>query len=844
MSGHCRSKVDWRLLGLALGSALIATTLPPRALAAIELSLGIEDPADDTRVAGFAKGHALVVAVANYQHVNRLPPSVVNDGQAVYDLLTSREYCGYLPGNVTLLLDEQATAGNIRDALQALARDTKPGDTVVVFFSGHGGRIGPKGAEKTFLLPVDFDLSRAKETGLDSDDLTKLLGDIKADRLVVLLDACHAAGAGELKAVVPAEGIKAGLGNDAYDALATGRGRAIVASCLENEFSVVLPGAKNSLFTEKLLEALKGSAGSAGDGAIRILDVFRYVALNVPKYNKNQHPLLRTNLQDDFAVSLFRGGSKATGGGPSRPKPEARDLQPGTLPGPNKLALMNRLVDRWNTLAVYLEIPQSDQRRFPQGEEPKALLEWLEQRDQLSKLRPAFEVLHYDDLIRFLPEVGTDNPGAAPKTFVPKTREDRDRLAMMRKILVVLEHIPPGSRPGTVIQSVRDVLNGLDKEELGRLLEGEVSEDKNLLRYAIANALDVVASASLGLYQYQEALSAYREQFEVLDPIYAANPRWHPLPQDLTSDPRRLPGAVDQMGPSPSILTPVCELVLANRLSYCTSLHASLDSRVDDATRNEIRSALRVAADAIGPVNTSKMRRALMWFSISSAYYMNGDLDLSKKILGQAVIDYGPLPPESLMEDEDRDFLSRHHLLLAGILAEQGDTSAAARMISSAKPFATNLYDVRGVAGYDYLLIARITKDQAVSDLAIQNAVHELDNDHSDVACRYNLACALAMRCQREASVAKDRDLRRATELLLSVINTLKSSPIEPQVSAIGKDPFLKPVVAQPEVTKALETFEWSPYRFRPPLPVDELWHYGVPMRRFRFTRLNGDDRN
>lgn len=846
MSDRCRFRIVRRLLRLALGSSLLITGWSAWDREAAGQGLGTNAPADDTGGPGFAKGHALVVAIANYQHVSRLPPAVLDDGRDIYDLLDSQKYCGYRPENVTLLLDDQATTSNISEALKALARDTKPEDTVVVFFSGHGGRFGPKGAEKTFLLPVDFDPDRAEATGLGSDEFSMLLGKIKAERLVVLLDACHAAGAGDLKAVVPVAGVKLGLGNEAYDALATGRGRVIVASCLEDEFSVVVPGARNSLFTQKLLEALRGSAGSTGDGTIRILSIFRYLSLMVPKFNEGQHPLLRTYLQDDFAVALFLGGSKDFANGPSLPKPGARDTFPVALAGPDKVALMARLVDRWPTLAVYLEIPLSDQRKFPQGGEPKALIDWLEQRDQLWRLKPAFEALRYNDLIKYISNIERNDPKFPPKALEPKTLDDQARLDMMRKITNLLEHGLGGTRPGLVVQNIQNVLNGIDKNQLERLLDGEVSESKNLLRYCIANALDVVADASLNLFQYQEALSAYREQYRFLEPIYAANPRWQPLrlPTSLSGRPIQPEGVPDQMQPASPLSTPIAVLVFLNRLDYCSTLHASLESRIDDATRIEIRSALGIAADVSRQINAPKMVRFEMSSKICMSYYMNNDLALARNVLGQALVDYGTLPPDNLMGDEDRLFVSMHHLLLSSVLAEQGDTASAVRMIRSAKPFANNLFDDRGMVGHDYLLIARASKDPKVIASAVENAVQELDNNQSDVSCRYNLACALSKRCQGETAVEKERDLGRAVDLLLSVIDTLKTGPLEPQIDAIGRDPFLKPVVERAEVREALDNFRWNPLLLRPPVLMPELWHHGVPLKRFRFTRLNGDIRD
>ena len=308
VSGSSPRGVRRALLGYAMiGVSLVASNLGGR-----EVS---QDQSERTRtnaVDGFTRGRALIIAIANYTHVTPLPPTVLNDGKAVYKLLTSRAHCGYLPENVKLMPEQEATADNIRTALKDLARDAGLEDTVVVYFSGHGRRVGPKSAQKAFLCPVNFDPSQADATGIGSAELTNLLADIKSERLVVLLDACRAEAAGAVKGAVPAGGEKPGLGNATYDALAEGRGRVIIAACRDDEVSVVKSDSRNSLFTEKVLDALNGAAGSPGDGTIRILEVFNYVALKVTESNIDQHPVLKTSMEKDFAVSLFQGGQKKT----------------------------------------------------------------------------------------------------------------------------------------------------------------------------------------------------------------------------------------------------------------------------------------------------------------------------------------------------------------------------------------------------------------------------------------------------------------------------------------------------------------------------------------------------
>lgn len=95
-----------------------------------------------------------------------------------------------------LLLNEQATKGAIRDALEALcaqiqARDeTHPAerDVLFIFLAGHGVR--PKGTDKLFFWNYDLDLKRLRETALSMIELGSIASAVPGE-LVIAMDACH-----------------------------------------------------------------------------------------------------------------------------------------------------------------------------------------------------------------------------------------------------------------------------------------------------------------------------------------------------------------------------------------------------------------------------------------------------------------------------------------------------------------------------------------------------------------------------------------------------------------------------------------------------------------------------
>jgi hypothetical protein len=85
--------------------------------------------------------HALIVGIAGYAHLPGLPEAVRNDARAVHELLIDPRHGGYPSGNAALLLDQAATREAVLDALAAIPARTSAAGSVVVYFSGHGGRV-------------------------------------------------------------------------------------------------------------------------------------------------------------------------------------------------------------------------------------------------------------------------------------------------------------------------------------------------------------------------------------------------------------------------------------------------------------------------------------------------------------------------------------------------------------------------------------------------------------------------------------------------------------------------------------------------------------------------------
>ncbi|KLU15775.1 hypothetical protein AFK69_00950 [Xenorhabdus sp. GDc328] len=257
----------------------------------------------------FSEGHALIISVANYSQVNRLPATVLNDGRDMYSTLTSPAHCGYKTSNVATLLDSDATLVAMRRELNALADRAKPNDTVTIFFSGHGARLDEGAEASSALIPFDCSMDNFIESVMSEQEFSLALKNIQARRVVVFIDACHSGASVSFKGLNNSSA-NLGYSEKSLSRLAEGSGRVLIASSRASEYSLVFKGARNSLFTEHLLSVLRGGGRTHGDGVIRVFEMFNHVSEQVRlAASDEQHPIFKaSDLEDNFPIALDRGG--------------------------------------------------------------------------------------------------------------------------------------------------------------------------------------------------------------------------------------------------------------------------------------------------------------------------------------------------------------------------------------------------------------------------------------------------------------------------------------------------------------------------------------------------------
>jgi CheY-like chemotaxis protein len=254
----------------------------------------------------FRDAYALLIGVGDYTHPRFASlPATIHDAWAIETVLTDPDRCGYPGDNVQVITGPEATAANIRTVLKTLVKSTNLESTVFVYFSGHGGRAQENDAWCVYLCPNGADPDDLPSTAISGNEFSDLIAAIPARKLLVMLDACHAAGSADLKKVDGTLLWKASLPNDYYETLSQGSGRVVIASSKEDQFSYIRQQDDLSLFTWHLLEGLKGAAAVREDGVIRVLDLFHYVSQQVKSEQPNQEPILNAkDMDDNFPIAL------------------------------------------------------------------------------------------------------------------------------------------------------------------------------------------------------------------------------------------------------------------------------------------------------------------------------------------------------------------------------------------------------------------------------------------------------------------------------------------------------------------------------------------------------------
>lgn len=254
---------------------------------------------------------AVVIGISEYED-SRIPSLryATRDAQSIYAWLVSPNGGRYAPSRVKLILNRDATNEKIKDALFSWLKQAIEEDMVVIYFAGHGSPESPDALSNLYLLPYNTKYNNIAVTGFPMWDIeTALKRFIKAKRVVIIADACHAGGVGQAFDIAARadRGIQTNQINSGLQNLTDiGEGICVISASRDKEISREGRewGGGHGVFSYYLLEGLKGAADFDKSGSVTIGELTVYVSQQVRRATLNaQNPIVAGRFDPSLTIS-------------------------------------------------------------------------------------------------------------------------------------------------------------------------------------------------------------------------------------------------------------------------------------------------------------------------------------------------------------------------------------------------------------------------------------------------------------------------------------------------------------------------------------------------------------
>jgi len=189
-------------------------------------------------------------------------------------------------------------------------------DTEIIFRSSLGHYRINYSVVASYLIPHDIDFG-ISASALSAVKFTDALHQIQSQRLLVIIDCCHAQGmaaakTGEADLKLPSDFVPAVPAKGLLDELAKGEGRTVLTSCQGSQKSWIRKDSSMSIYTYHLIEALQGAANQPGDTVVCVTDLMKHLDRAVPKSASQEHSATQqpwfSGETTNFPIALLRGG--------------------------------------------------------------------------------------------------------------------------------------------------------------------------------------------------------------------------------------------------------------------------------------------------------------------------------------------------------------------------------------------------------------------------------------------------------------------------------------------------------------------------------------------------------
>ena len=237
--------------------------------------------------------HLLTVGINEYKNpalnLNYAGP----DAKGIVDFFRENAKKLFKTTDIIDIYNEQATKAGIVSKLKQL-ENTNPQDVVLIYLAGHGDNID----EKWYFIPYDLTYPEREEDiktkGLSSDEISAFIRNIKAQKILLLIDACKSGAA-----LVAFRGFE---DRKALSQLSRATGVHVVAASEKDQFASEVKELGHGVFTYTLLEGLKGRAAGSGE-TVTVRKLLGYIEEELPeltrKYRQEaQYPVVDSKGMD------------------------------------------------------------------------------------------------------------------------------------------------------------------------------------------------------------------------------------------------------------------------------------------------------------------------------------------------------------------------------------------------------------------------------------------------------------------------------------------------------------------------------------------------------------------
>lgn len=233
--------------------------------------------------------HILAVGIDIYYNPKYNLNYAIADASAFVGQLENQSKTIFESVNVTFVKNSDAKKSRVFEAMDQLAAKAQEQDVFVFYYAGHG--VMSEGSEN----PIDFYLALHDVTqmygrddqlalkGISAIELRDKLSLIKAQKQLIIFDACQSGGAVETFARRGAAEEKAML------QLARSSGVVLIASTGSDQYASEFDELGHGVFTYSILEGMNGKAdGMSGDKKITVKELESWVNDRVPSLSQ-QH---------------------------------------------------------------------------------------------------------------------------------------------------------------------------------------------------------------------------------------------------------------------------------------------------------------------------------------------------------------------------------------------------------------------------------------------------------------------------------------------------------------------------------------------------------------------------